>query len=84
MQKCKSIYRFNTEIKDSQICAGGKSGEDSCGGDSGGPLMAIYSGKWTYYGIVSFGLTRCGTSGFPGIYTRVTSYLEWIVGNLEE
>jgi secreted trypsin-like serine protease len=29
-------------------------------------------------GLTSFGYKPCGTVGFPGVYTKVTSYLEWI------
>lgn len=48
-------------------------------GDSGGPLQVAnnkHSCMYTIVGITSFGVL-CG-SGYPGIYTRVFSYIDWI------
>ena len=67
------------------MCAGGKLG-DSCDGDSGGGLV-IYdetTSKHFLVSLVSFGPTVCGTPGYPGIYTRVSSeyFLSWILENI--
>ena len=32
-------------------------------------------------GITSFGKRKCGT-GFPGVYTDITYYIDWIKDNL--
>ncbi|XP_055699152.1 serine proteinase stubble-like [Phlebotomus papatasi] len=70
-------------ILDSQICAGSNSAlRDPCHGDSGGPLSYHMKDSNTsnnnYYivGITSYG-KECGTK-VPAIYTRVSSYLDWI------
>lgn len=44
--------------------------------DSGGPLVIKSAGS-IQVGIVSFGKQHCET-GSPAVYTRVTSYLDWI------
>ncbi|VDO00567.1 unnamed protein product, partial [Rodentolepis nana] len=46
--------------------------------DSGGPMMCRsgVDGQFILVGIISFGV-NCA-SGYPGIYTRVNSYLDWI------
>ncbi|KAK4315102.1 hypothetical protein Pmani_013652 [Petrolisthes manimaculis] len=67
-------------ILPTQLCAGAP-GRDSCKGDSGGPLISkIPRGgsicEHTVEGIVSFGYS-CGDIG---VYTRVSEYLDWILG----
>jgi len=70
-----------------QMCYGGVAGEDACGGDSGGPLLAnsplpTNSGLLQIvskvYGIVSFGLRNCGRANSFGVYTRVSHLRSWI------
>ncbi|KAK7065836.1 Trypsin-like serine protease [Halocaridina rubra] len=59
------------------ICAGGDQGEDVCRGDSGGPLYLQDILRQEVAGIVSAGF-GCGDVAFPGLYTRVDSFLTWI------
>lgn len=70
-------------INDSRICAGYESGgKDSCLGDSGGPLIVKQKGKYSVIGVVSTSI-GCGRPKLPGIYTRVSSYFDWITKTLE-
>jgi len=63
-------------VGDNQMCAYDDE-SDTCQGDSGGPLMVKSSkGYYTQAGVVSFGI-GC-SKGYPGVYTRITSYLRWI------
>ncbi|CRK94579.1 CLUMA_CG008079, isoform A [Clunio marinus] len=66
----------NVDITKDQICAGGEFSRDACDGDSGGPLMR-FRDNWIVEGIVSFGYL-CGLDDWPAIYTKVSSYTEWI------
>ena len=62
------------------------SGQDSCNGDSGGPMVyrRYVDDPWYQAGIASFGYGHeCGTDA-PGIYTRIGGYMDWIDRKLEE
>ena len=82
---CKQI-KFYRVLRDSQICAGGEKGKDSCRGDSGGPLMAEHLKKrksnWFAVGILSFGDETCGEQDSPAVYTRVAHYVDWITSKM--
>ncbi|XP_043234649.1 venom protease-like [Amphibalanus amphitrite] len=61
-------------------------GVDACEGDSGGPLMTFERlegvSRVTAVGVVSFAV-GCGNPKFPGIYTRVDNYLDWMKDVME-
>lgn len=65
-------------IIDSQLCAGDENGgRDACQGDSGGPIVKKVGRRRIVVGLVSSGL-GCGSKIYPGIYTRVSCYTDWI------
>ncbi|XP_014215660.1 serine protease easter-like isoform X2 [Copidosoma floridanum] len=86
--ECAKTYQRQAAIWHKQICIGGEQGKDSCSGDSGGPLVApsVYNGtpRYVQYGVVSFGIKLCGTQGFPGVYTRLNFYLDWLLDNMRD
>lgn len=62
------------------ICAGGKSGQDTCTGDGGSPLVCPTDrdpGRYYQAGIVAWGID-CGRAGTPGVYVSVARYRDWI------
>ncbi|XP_058829116.1 CLIP domain-containing serine protease B4-like [Topomyia yanbarensis] len=80
LETCDAAY--DEDIIDSQLCAGAEKGKDTCQGDSGGGLVAPVDGLYYEYGVVSWGY-GCGRKGVPGVYTRVTSFLDWIQNHLK-
>lgn len=65
-------------INERIICAGFKAGgKDACHGDSGGPLLSKVNGQYVVVGVVSTGI-GCARPLLPGLYSRVSSYVDWI------
>ncbi|XP_054008764.1 transmembrane protease serine 9-like [Hylaeus anthracinus] len=76
-ESCVAAYKHDGGVPVGEICAGfTKGGKDSCQGDSGGPL--VVNGKLV--GIVSWG-QGCGKPNYPGVYTDVSYYRQWIKQN---
>ncbi|XP_022223200.1 trypsin-1 [Drosophila obscura] len=67
-----------TQLHSSQICAGvPEGGRGQCSGDSGGPLLL--AGSDTQIGIVSWSVKPCARPPYPGVFTEVSAYVNWIV-----
>ncbi|XP_028171578.1 serine protease snake-like [Ostrinia furnacalis] len=91
---CNMTMRFMIKRKilaqgivEDQLCAGDyeNGGRDTCQGDSGGPLQVMEDRAdcvktfplHKVVGVTSFG-RDCGRKMAPGVYTRVSRYIEWI------
>ncbi|CAH0712956.1 unnamed protein product, partial [Brenthis ino] len=80
-----SCNRHWCGLEPHQLCGGKLSGGvDSCQGDSGGPLQVkidlpeLGEGAMHFIiGVTSFGI-GCGLPNQPGVYTRVSSFIDWI------
>nr|XP_018907781.1 PREDICTED: venom serine protease Bi-VSP-like [Bemisia tabaci]XP_018907782.1 PREDICTED: venom serine protease Bi-VSP-like [Bemisia tabaci] len=83
--QCKTAYaeERSAVIDERVICAGIDTGAiDTCQGDSGGPLMTELNDTFNLIGVVSFGI-GCGKANTPGVYTRTTAFLDWILDVIE-
>ncbi|KAK1803354.1 hypothetical protein P4O66_004016 [Electrophorus voltai] len=79
LSQCQSYFDMKT-ITSRMLCAGYEAGTiDSCMGDSGGPLVcAEPSGRWSLYGLTSWGSVCFSKVLGPGVYANVTHFTEWI------
>ncbi|KAM4723411.1 complement factor D isoform 1-T1 [Anableps anableps] len=81
--KCRRSDYFGRKLTNNMICAHkvcredcdhSHGMEDSCDGDSGGPLL--FNG--VAVGITSNGGKKCGQIKKPGVYAIISHYTEWI------
>jgi len=73
-----NFQQCRQQMAPGKMCAIGKDLGGPCPGDSGSPLV-VYSRSNgpTLVGLVSNGAESC-RDGLPGIFTRVSYYLDWI------
>jgi len=70
------------QLHSEMFCAGHEQGKmDACLGDSGGPLIIHYNGRWTLIGITSAGF-GCAVDKQPGIYHKIGKTTGWILSQI--
>lgn len=74
---CKSKYP--SYITSSNICTGHAG--TPCDGDEGDAMYMNEEGKPTAIGVFSYQFSLGCTWGWPPVYARITSFLEWIQSN---
>ncbi|XP_074397639.1 atrial natriuretic peptide-converting enzyme isoform X2 [Zonotrichia albicollis] len=79
LEQCQSYFDMKI-ITSRMLCAGYESGTvDSCMGDSGGPLVCEHpAGRWTLFGLTSWGSVCFSKVLGPGVYSNVSHFIEWI------
>ncbi|MFE3635660.1 trypsin-like serine protease [Streptomyces cellostaticus] len=66
-------------VRSDMVCAGYTSGGvDTCQGDSGGPLLI----GGVLAGITSWG-EGCAEAGYPGVYTRLTTFSDLVTAQVD-
>ncbi|XP_031631436.1 coagulation factor IX-like [Contarinia nasturtii] len=79
---CLEKFKYVYNINEKQLCTIGPINVGICHGDSGGPLVDSSNPEnKVLVGIISWGIP-CG-KGWPDVYTRVYSYLDWIQSEME-
>ncbi|XP_039754335.1 phenoloxidase-activating enzyme-like [Pararge aegeria] len=77
--ECRKFYQ---SLKERHLCAAGRYGEDAHVGDSGGPLMMFFNGKYYQIGLVSGKSANFSGKSIPLLYTNVHLYISWIRENV--
>lgn len=80
---CKSDFAkvgVPTDL-DVEVCAMADD-KGACSGDSGGPLIVTRGDYEIVIGLVSWGVECADTAAYPDVYTRVSTYVDWIKTNV--
>jgi secreted trypsin-like serine protease len=80
-EQCQADYNGINGVDEGMLCGGSEEGGVSpCSGDSGGPFVCPMPDSGDFYlaGIVSWGMIPCGQPHYPGVFTDVAFYREWI------
>jgi len=89
-EQCGNTMNGQYLVKDAMFCAGSNGGgKDACQGDSGGPMICgiVPEGvqpnglteirQPVLVGVTSWGI-KCGAPNAPGVWTKVSTYTNWI------
>ncbi|MFZ2018138.1 MAG: serine protease [Methyloceanibacter sp.] len=76
---CNTVFAGDKlSVADTEICAMYQgTTKASCQGDSGGPLVVATPSGFAQVGVVSWG-TICGNTVTPSVFSRVSSFNDWI------
>jgi secreted trypsin-like serine protease len=77
-RELRSRVNFN-----STVCTRSSGIENTCSGDSGGPLIDTTSDHYILRGVTGSGLGFSCSNDFPGFSTDVFEYVDWIRQHLE-
>lgn len=84
--ECSPVYEEKYDFK-KQLCIGRKNSKrDLCQGDDGSGLFEKQkydTDRWILTGIVNYGC-EYAPQGYPGVYTRVSAYYDWIQNMMEQ
>ncbi|XP_020791299.1 elastase-1-like [Boleophthalmus pectinirostris] len=76
---CSQPDWWGSLVLETMVCAGGDGLISGCQGDSGGPLNCYTDGAWRVHGVVSYGPAgMCNQLRKPTVFTRVSSFIDWI------
>jgi len=82
-EECEKTQNSGYLRRAEHLCAGWpQGGKDGCQGDSGGPLIcADEESQPVVVGVTSWGF-GCAEPNSPGVWTKVSSYIDWIEENM--
>lgn len=82
LQTCRISWEFGEDvIHNNHLCAGSlDGGVGGCSLDSGGALVQNDQAV----GIMSWGTVPCGLPMRPSVYTRISAYIPWIEGIIND
>jgi secreted trypsin-like serine protease len=83
--ECEKLWEGQERVHNENVCAGTLDGSQAvCSGDSGGPLVQRGATKAVQVGIVSWGAVPCGQINRPGVFGRVSAYVDWIENTIKQ
>ncbi|XP_063811710.1 ovochymase-2-like [Pseudophryne corroboree] len=88
-ESCSQSKFWQSQLTASMVCAGFESPEklkSSCRGEAEGALhcKSAPGTVWEVKGIASFGPKNCMLDRKPQVFTRVSSYREWVVDKIKK
>jgi secreted trypsin-like serine protease len=78
--ECIRMKYKPSAISGYMLCAGNVN-RDICQGDTSGPLVIRNEGKWEIVGVTSWN-EKCGSPGYPQVYTKLLHYVDWICSQM--